>query len=202
MKVKTKSDALNIFKRHGGILRLSEAHRLGVHPATLYQMRDAGVIDQVERGLYAVKNLAEHAHPDLVIIAKKVPHGVVCLISALYFHHLTTQIPHYVYVAIEQHATAPVITYPPTHFFWFSGRNFTEGVETHIFSGIKICCYNPEKTIVDCFRYRNKIGLDVALEALRNYLGSSNCKIDKLREYATIARVAKIMKPYIEAILE
>jgi len=202
MRGKAAKNALKILSQHGGILRMSEATRLGIHPAVIYQLRDEGIIDQLGRGLYALKDLPRHEYPDLVTVAKMVPSGVICLVSALFFHHLTTQIPHYVYVAIDQGATAPKVIYPPVQFFWFSSRSFKEGIEIHFLGGIKVKCYNKEKTLADCFKYRNKIGLDVALEALKNYLTSPDIKLDKLKEYAIICRVEKIMKPYIEAFLE
>ena len=199
---KSVSQAVKFFQSHGGILRTKEAIDLGIHPSTLYQMKDEGTIDQLRRGLYALKDLPGHAHPDLVQIAKMVPEAVICLISALSFHGLTTQIPHYVYVAVRQSTRVPKITYPPARFFWFSEKTYSTGIEIHYFSGVKIRCYNLEKTIVDCFKHRNKIGIDVALEALRNYLSRVNINLQKLKKYAVISRVDKVMTPYIEALLE
>lgn len=188
-----------LFRRHGGSLRMAEALRLGVHRRALYAMRDAGVIETVSRGVYRLSALEPLAHPDLVTVAKRVPQGVLCLISALSFHELTTQVPHTVDVALERGARKPRIGYPPTRFVWFSGPAFHEGIETHELDGVQIRIYTPEKTLVDCFRYRNQIGMDVALEALRFWRERRRKKLDVLLRYARIRHVETTMRPYLEA---
>lgn len=192
--------AKNVFKAHGGILNTAKAIKLGIHPKTLYNMRDQGVLELLSRGLYRLSESPEIAQPDLVIISQKVPHAVICLISALSFHEITTQIPHKVDIAIPLKAHKPSIEYPPIQLFWYSEKNFQAGIETHNIDGVDIRVYSVEKTLADCFKYRNKIGLDIAMEALRLYWERKKTNISKLLEYAKVCRCEKIIKPYIEMI--
>lgn len=193
--------AKTLFRRHGGILRTSEAISLGVHPRTIYGMRDSGLLEQISRGLYRLSSLPALSSPDLASVALIVPNGIICLISALSFHNITTQIPHEVYVALQRGAKKPKIDHPPVRIFWLSGKAFSEGIETRMIDDIPVRVYCMEKTIVDCFKYRNKIGLDVAVEALKLYLKLKKKDINKLVYYSRICRVEKVILPYIEAIL-
>ncbi len=184
-----------------GIFRTADAVRLGVHPRTLYAMRDAGVLEQLSRGLYRLAELPPLSNPDLVIIALKVPQAVVCLLSALSFYELSTQIPASVNIALNRHTERPRLDYPPLRLFRFSGAAFDEGVETHLIDDIPVRIYSVEKSIADSFKYRRKIGLDVALEALKTYRQSYRVASDKLLYYAQICRVETVMKPYLETLL-
>lgn len=190
-----------VFRRYGGLLKTTDALQAGIHPRTLYAMRDAGFLEQLSRGLYRLAEMPVLGSPDLVSVALKVPGGVICLISALSFHEITTQIPHEVYVALERGARAPRLDYPPLRVFRFTGKAFTEGVEDHEIDGVSARIYSPEKTLADCFKYRNKIGLDTALEALRLYRQRKPIKVEALIEFARICRVEKVMRPYLEAVL-
>ncbi|MBI4322241.1 MAG: type IV toxin-antitoxin system AbiEi family antitoxin domain-containing protein, partial [Chloroflexi bacterium] len=147
-----------VFRQHGGTLQTMKSIRLGIHPRTLYAMRDAGVLTQLGRGLYRLAEAPPLANHDLVSVALNVPQGVICLVSALSFHELTTQVPHEVYVALQRGAAAPRIPHPPIRIFWFGGGAFSEGTETHSVDGVYVHVYSPEKTLADCFKYRNKIG--------------------------------------------
>lgn len=180
---------------------MSEAIRLGVNRRKLYAMRDAGVLEQVSRGLYHLHDLPALGSPDLVTIAKRVPQGAVCLISALAYHELTTQVPHEVYVALAKGAEAPRIDHPPVRLFWFSGTAFTEGIETRKVDGVPVRIYNAEKTIADCFKFRNKIGMDVVLEALKLWRERRSRHLQALLTHARHCRVERIMRPYLEALL-
>ncbi|GMQ84282.1 MAG: type IV toxin-antitoxin system AbiEi family antitoxin domain-containing protein [Gammaproteobacteria bacterium] len=193
--------AKQVFRRHGGVMRTSEAIRFGIHPRTLYAMRDAGVLECLSRGLYRIAELPPLGNPDLVAVALKVPAGVVCLISALAYHELTTQIPHEVYLALPRGAEPPRLDHPPIRTFWFTGKAFTEGVDTHKVDGVPVRIYGEEKTLADCFKYRNKIGLGTAVEALKRYVNSRRVQVDKLMAYARICRVEKVIRPYLEALL-
>lgn len=193
--------ATDIFRRHSGILRMSEAIRAGIHRRTLYAMRDAGVVERLCRGLYRLADLPPLGSPDLVPVALKVPSGVICLISALAYHDITTQIPHEVYLALPRGAEPPRLEYPPVRLFWFAGKAFTEGIETHQVDGVSARIYCPEKTVADCFKYRNKIGLDVAIEGLRLCWQRKRPGVDKLMHFARICRVEKVMRPYVEAVV-
>lgn len=190
---------IGLFQRHGGSLRMAHALRLGIHRSTLYAMRDKGVVVALARGLYRLTSLEPLANPDLVAVALRAPHGVLCLISALAFHELTTQVPHAVDLALKRGTTRPRIDYPPTRFYWFSGPSFDDGIETHNLDGVSVRIYDPEKTLVDCFRYRNQIGMDVVLEALRLWRDRRRRKLDVLLRYARMRRVEGTIRPYLEA---
>ncbi len=193
--------AKQVFRRHGGMLRTSEAIRYGIHPRTLYAMRDAGKLECLSRGLYRIADLPPLGNPDLVAVSLKIPNGVICLISALAWHELTTQIPHEVYLALPRGTEPPRLAHPPIRVFWFTGKAHSEGIEIHEVDGVLVRIYGVEKTLADCFKYRNKIGLDTAVEALKRYVGSRRVQIDKLMAYARICRVEKVMRPYLEALL-
>jgi len=188
---------IGLFRQHSGALRMSDALRLGINRKTLYAMRDAGIIARLSRGLFRLASLEPLGHPDLVTVAGRVPQGVVCLISALSFHELTTQVPHTIDVALERGTRKPRLDYPPTRFFWFSGLAFREGVETHILDGTPVRIYDPEKTITDCFRYRNQIGMDVVIEALRLWQEQRRKKLDVLLRYAEMRHVQRALRPYL-----
>lgn len=199
---KTYEEAIKVFKDHGGLLSSTEATREGIHPRDLYAMRDAKLLDQLSRGLYRLSNLPSLENLDFVIVGRRVPEGVLCLISALAFHELTTQIPHEIYIALKMGARTPKLDYPPIRTFHFSGKAFTEGIETRKVDGVPFRIYSPEKTLADCFKHRNVVGLDTALEALRVYWRKRGTKIDELIKYAKICRVDNVMKPYLEAVQE
>ncbi|MFC2158722.1 type IV toxin-antitoxin system AbiEi family antitoxin domain-containing protein [Acidobacteriota bacterium] len=193
--------AVVVFKENGGILRTSLAIRAGIHPSTLYAMRDSGTIKMISRGVFRLADIEPLGNPDLVIVATRVPSGVFCLISALTFYEITTQIPHEVHVALPYGAEEPRVEYPPLKTYRFTGKAFTEGVEIFDLDGVSVRMYSPEKTLADCFKFRRKIGLDTSVEAVRLYRERMNVKINDLMHYAEICRVGKIMRPYLEAIL-
>lgn len=194
-------NARRAFAQHGGMLRTGQAIRLGIHPRTLYTLRDHGDIEQVGRGLYRLSSAEPLSNPDLVPIAVRVPRGVVCLISALSYHDLTTQVPHAVDLALPSHAQAPKIDGIPIRVFWFSEPSFSAAVDVVRVDNVPVRIYSAEKTIADCFKYRNKIGLDVAIEALRTYKQRKR-KPDMraLTKFAQIDRVLRVMRPYLEAL--
>ncbi len=189
------------FRRNGGILRTRDALRLGVHPRTLYEMRDAGQLVRLERGVHRLSDLPPLGQPDLVTVSCKIPNGVTCLISALSYHGITTQVPGEVYVALARGAERPRLAHPPIRVFWFTGEAFSRGIEEHEVDGVTVRIYGPEKTLADCFKYRNKLGLDTFLEALRMYLRKKKAKPSRILEYARVCRVEKKMRPYLEGLL-
>ncbi len=193
--------ARKMFEQHNGILKTMEAINLGIHRRTLYGMRDSGILEQLDRGLFRLTELPPLAYPDLVQVALKIPRGVICLISALSFHEITTQIPHEIHVAIEQGKAEPSrLRYPPLRQWWFSGDAFHQGIRTVRLDGVDVRIYSPEKTLADCFKFRKKIGLDVAIEAVKQYREQMRMDVDSIMNYARICRVANVMKPYLEAI--
>ena len=192
-------EARDVFIAHGGTLRTTEALAAGIHPRTLYAMRNSGQIEALARGVYRLAGLPPVANPDLATVAKCIPQGVICLISALAFHELTTQIPHEVHVAISRSARRPRLAFPPLRVYRFSSAAFEAGVDKHVMDGISIRVYSPEKTLADCFKYRSKIGMDVVLEALRAYRRRQP-QFQRVLKYAKICRVDRLMRPYLEAL--
>ncbi len=191
--------ARQIFKAYGGTLRTREALAAGIHPRTLYAMRDAGELERLARGVYRLADLPPLSNPDLATVAKRVPQGVVCLISALALHELTTQIPHVVHLALPRNTRTPKLDYPPLQVYRFSDAAFKTGIEVHPIEGVDVRVYNAEKTLADCFKYRNKIGLDVALESLRAYRSRRGARLQRVLEYARVCRVESVIRPYLEA---
>jgi len=192
--------ALQVFEKNK-VMRSAEIFAQGIQPRTLYQMRDDGLVVQEGRGLYRLADEQLWSDPDLTLVSLRIPKGVVCLISALYFHRLTTQIPHEVYIALPKDSEKPRIQYPPTRFFWISPEPFKAGIETHTIDNVDIKVYSVAKTIADCFKFRNKIGMDVALEALREGLRYKRCTPEEILRFARINRVERVILPYVEALL-
>ncbi len=190
-----------VFEKHNGLLRLSEAVRLGVPEHIVYQMVQKGDLVREARGLYHLTDGDPLANPDLVQVSLLVPKGVVCLISALYFYELTTQIPHSVYIALPQNACKPRMTYPPLEVFWVTASLHAMGVDVYVLDGIKVKIYKREKTVADCFKFRKRIGEEIALEALKDYVNHPKADVQKLLQYAKINRVEKLMIPYLKGLL-
>ncbi len=200
MRLRPSHDqALERFREAGGVLRTSQAQKRGVHPRTLSQLLEDGRLERLSRGVYRLAELPPPSDPDLVAVAARVPKAVVCLISALHVHGLTTEIPHEVSIALPPRTKRPEIDYPPIRVFWFSGDSFTEGVEKHDPDGIRI--YGSAKTVADCFKFRNKLGIDVAVEALKTALEEGLVRPAEVVKFARICRVERVMKPYLEALL-
>lgn len=200
MRALTIDSAKTVFHRHGGTLRTSEAIAGGVHPRTLYAMWDAGHIEQLARGLYRLADLPPLSEPDFATVAKRIPKGVICLISALAYHELTTQIPHVVEVALPRNARQPRLDHPPVRVYRFARDAFDRGIETHDIDRIPVRIYAAEKTLADCFKFRNKIGLDVFIESLRAFRARRGARLQKVLEFARVCRVESSMRPYLEAL--
>ncbi len=194
-------DPIEIFRQHNGILRTAEAIKLGIHPVHLYQLRDAGALESLGRGVFRLASMPDFSEPDLVLVAKRIPQGVICLISALAYYELTTQIPHFVYVALPRTSRMPKPTYPPLRYFWYSQHAYEAGVETISISGFPVKIYDIEKTLADCLKFRQKIGMDVVLEAFKEYWRKGRTDLDKLYDYAKICRIEKVLQPIIETIV-
>lgn len=178
---------------------MSEAIKHGVTRYMLYSLRDKGVIERVSRGVYRLVDLPPISNPDLVTVSLRFPNAVICLVSALAHHDITTRIPHSVYVAVPRRSRTPSLDYPPIQAHRFSNAAYYSGIEIHQMDGATVKIYNPEKTLVDCFKFRNKIGMDVVLEALKLYKRRKKLNLDKLLEYAKSCRVERVMRPYLEA---
>jgi predicted transcriptional regulator of viral defense system len=192
-------NAADVFRRAGGTLRTREAAERGVHYSTLYGMRDAGLLEQLTRGVYRLTELQAPSKYDVVAVAERAPGAVLCLVSALDFHEVGTQIPSGVSIAIGPKDRSPRLDYPRVRVYRMSGDALTSGVEEHSVDGTTVRVFNPAKTVADCFKFRNKIGLDVALEALRETVRSRKATRDEIMKYAEIDRVSKVVRPYLEA---
>jgi predicted transcriptional regulator of viral defense system len=153
------------------------------------------------RGLYCLSDLPPQTQPDLVTVSRKVPQAVICLVSALAFHELTVEVPHAVDVALPRGAEPPRLVHPPVHIYWFSAAAYTEGVEIHTVDGTDLRVYSPEKTLADCFKYRNGLGMETVLDALRQYRSKRALRVDELMRFARICRVHNVIRPYLEASL-
>ena len=190
-----------LFLANGGYLRMSQAIEAGVSRHTFYTLRDKGKLIQESRGLFRLSEQPDHPNPDLCITSLRYPKAVICLGSDLSYHDATTQIPKEVHIALPRGSRTPVMQYPPLHTYFFSKPPYEAGIEAHQIEGVGVKIYDLEKTIVDCFKFRNQIGMDVFLEALKLYKSKVKVQPARIAEYAKICGVAKAVFPYLEAIL-
>jgi predicted transcriptional regulator of viral defense system len=189
----------DIFRKHGGQLRMSEAIGHGITRYMLYSLMDKRIIERISRGVYRLVELQPISNPDLVTVSLRFPNAVICLVSALAYHEITTQIPHVVSVAVPKDSRRPALDYPPIQVHKFSDAAYRSGIEEYRIDQAPVKIYNAEKTLADCFKFRNKIGMDVVLEALKFYKTRKKLDIEGLFKYARICRVEKVMRPYLEA---
>jgi predicted transcriptional regulator of viral defense system len=199
--MKARDRVARLANRHGVILARN-VRASGIHTQALTRLEKEGAIERVGRGLYSLAGAQITEHHGLALAASSVPKGVVCLLSALRFHDVTTQNPFEIWLAIEQRSRAPKLEYPPLRILRFSGRAFTSGVETHRIEGQRVRVYSLPKTIADLFKFRRKVGVDVAVEALREAIRSRKLTPSEIDPYARVCRVRKVMRPYLEALFE
>lgn len=195
-----QAKAIAVFRTAGGVLTTSEALRRGVHRRDLYALRDAGELEALSRGVFRLAELPPLTEPDLVTVALRVPKAVIALISALHFHGLTTEIPHEVSIALPRGTRPPRVDWPPVRVFLMSGRMFSSGIEAHERDGVPIRVYSAVKTVADCFRFRNRIGIEVGIEALRTGLAERNFTQADVLQAARLVRVESVVRPYLEAL--
>ena len=186
--------------RREGVVRARDLAPLGIPRVYLKRLEEKGILERVSRGLYTLAGVPITEHHTLAEAAKRVPHGVVCLLSALSFHRLTTQAPFEVWLAIDRSARRPRVDYPPLRVVRMTGEARRAGLEKHDVEGVTVQITSAAKTVADCFKFRNKLGLDVALEALRDYHRDRRRNLDDLWRFARICRVANVMRPYLEAL--
>ncbi len=198
----TTSHALRILRlaSERGLVRARDLTSERIPRATLSRLVESGRLTQVSRGLYALPGQSKSEQHQLAEIAIRSPQGVFCLLTALRFHELTTQSPHEVWLAIPNKSHPPKLDYPPLRIVRFSGAALTEGAQVHVVDDVPVRVYSVAKTVADCFKYRNKIGLDVALEALRECRREKRATNDELWRYAKVCRVADVMRPYMESV--
>jgi predicted transcriptional regulator of viral defense system len=186
--------------RHLGIVRPADLEQRGIPRRRLYQLVRKGKVRRQARGVYAASSHTYSAEHALAQVAKRIPGGVLCLLTALRFHELTTQSPAEVWIALPEKARKPRLDYPRLRVARFSGAALTEGVELHQIEGVEVRVYSPAKTVADCFKYRNKVGVDVAVEALRDFSRRYRGGATELARFARICRVTRVMQPYLDAI--
>ena len=187
--------------RQMGIVRPRDVEQAGISREYLRRLYLSGKLVRVSRGLYALPDTLTSEFSTLAEVSKRAPNAVICLLTALQFHNLTTQAPHQVWIAIENKQRKPKFDYPPIELFRFTGQAFNFGVEMHTVNSVEIKVYSPAKTVVDCFKFRNKIGLDVAIESLRETWRSKKATMDELWEASKVCRVSNVMRPYLELIV-
>jgi len=199
MDVAREQQSLRIV-RQLGIARASELEAHGVPRAQIYQLVRKGLVERQARGIYVASRHPFTAEHTLAQVAKRVPGGVLCLLTALRFHELTTQNPAEVWIALPEKARKPRLDYPRLRVARFSGAALTEGIETHRLENVDVRVYSAAKTVADCFKYRNKVGIDVAVEALRDFSRKHRGGATELARFARICRVTRVMQPYLDAI--
>ncbi|MXZ45721.1 MAG: transcriptional regulator [Chloroflexi bacterium] len=198
--VRATTDSILDLAREVGVIRPRDLEAAGIPGSYLSRLAHTGELDRVGRGLYTLAGASPTEHRSLAEVAKRVPRGVICLLSALRFHELTTQAPFEVWLAIGQKDRTPRPNGTRLRIVRVSGDSRDAGVETHVVEGVPVRIYGVAKTVADCFKFRNKIGVDVAFEALRDCLEQRRCTTDELSEYARVCRVSRVMQPYMEAL--
>ena len=200
MKSKTNYQQVLDLAASPGLIRSQDLDKIGVPRVVLTRMVQRGLLTKLDRGLYSIPDRSISEYASLAEVSRKYPKTVICLLSALRFHGLTTQAPYEVWVAIPNKAHAPSMEYPALRVMRFSGDALTTGVETHQVEGVDVKITCVAKTVADCFKFRNKIGLDVALEALNDAWTAKKVTIDELWRYAGVCRVTNIIRPYLESL--
>lgn len=203
MRHKTKSLLEKLSRQANGVFTVRDAENVGISARTLYRLSDSGEIVRISRGVYQLAGIAEapQASPDYAAIKARIPGAVICTVSALYHYELTVEIPRYIHLAIARNAPVPTIDYPSVRIYRMSPAPFTTGVEQTEITGIKMNIFSPEKTIADCFKYRNRLGTDLAIEGLKKYLLLPQAKPARVFEMAKVCRVEKVIRPYMEAMI-
>ena len=199
MRTKAKEPEIEMIRRMG-IVRPSDLETRGIPRARLYSLVQEGLVERRGRGIYVARDHALTADHALAQTAKRVPNGVLCLLTALRFHGLTTQSPAEVWIALPEKARKPRLDYPRLRIVRFSGKALTEGVETHPVEGVNVRLYSAAKTVADCFKFRNKIGIDVAVEALKDFSRTHRGGANELARFARICRITRVIQPYLDAI--
>ena len=199
MAISKKDRILKLLEKRGG-LRPRDLDSLGISRVYLNKLHAEGTVDRPSRGIYTLPDGAPTEHQTLLEACRRIPQATACLLTALQFHSLTTQAPFEIWLAIDVKARLPKLDFPPVRIVRFSGDALTFGVQKHRLNGNEVKIYSPAKTVADCFKYRNKIGLDVAIEALRDCRQQKKATNDEIWNAAKICRMTNVMRPYMEAI--
>ena len=200
MREATQTERVIALLARKGILRPIDLDAIGIPRVVLTRLAASGMVDRIGRGLYRLPGHSVSEYESLVIVAAKVPQAVFCLLTALQFHGLTTQLPRHVWVAMPRGSHSPKIDYPPIRMVQMTANAYATGIEEHLIDGMKLQVYSAAKTVVDCFKHRNKIGLDVALEALKDAWRTRKASAEDLWRHAQACRVANVMRPYLDVV--
>lgn len=200
MTSRSPSEKARTLLERVGLARSRDLQKAGVTRTQLRRLLARGLIERVARGLYALPGSPRTERQDLAEAARRVPGGVICLLSALRFHDLTTQNPFEVWIAIDRKAWRPRIGHPPLRLIYLSGAALHEGVEEHDVGGVTVQVFSAAKTVADCFKFRHKIGADVAVEALRDYRRRHPKQLEAVWRFAKVDRVARVLQPYLESL--
>jgi len=195
----TSAERILALAKRQPLVRPRDVEARGIARESLLRLYRQGLLVRQARGVYALPESPVTEHHSLAIAAKRTPGGVICLLSALRFHGLTTQDPHEVWMAIDFKAHKPTVASPALRVVRFSGPALLEGIEHHTLEGVRVPVYSAAKTVADCFKYRNKLGVDVAIEALRDALRSRKATVDQIHRFAKVCRVANVIRPYLES---
>jgi predicted transcriptional regulator of viral defense system len=195
-----KSDRVLALAREFPFVRPRDVESIGVPREYLLRLHRAGQLERVGRGLYRLPNSPVTEYHNFAQVARRVAQGVICLLSALVFHNIGTQNPFEVWIAVPRGTRHPKLDAPPLRVTTLSGTAYEQGIEEHAIEGVTVRIYSVAKTVVDCFRFRNKIGLDVAMEALRESIRSKKTTIHEINRFAKLARLGRVMRPYLEAL--
>ncbi|MCK4329633.1 type IV toxin-antitoxin system AbiEi family antitoxin domain-containing protein [candidate division WOR-3 bacterium] len=198
---KKREKIIKILKIHNGYARSKDILAEGIHPRDIKNILDKGLIIKVKNGLYKLTDIPVISNQSFIDLARAVPEGVICLLSALSYYELTTFNPSIISMAIYRKSWRPKMEYPPVEFYYFSTKQFEAGINEIKIKAHKVRIYCPEKTICDCFRYRNKLGLDIAKEGLSEYLKQKDRNLEKLVEYAEICRVKPLLQTWLNAMI-
>jgi len=203
MYQKTEEKLEKIARKHQGVFTLNDAKEVGISQTTVYRLRKSGKIANIYRGIYQLNDQfnISASSPEYLAVKSRVPDAVLCCISALYHHELTTEIPGSVHIAINRNKSIPKIDYLPLEIYRMQKTTLSQGVQTLSVGGVMMKIFSPEKTIADCFKYRNRIGVDIAIEGLKRYLERPDANISSILKMADITRVSKIIEPYLEALV-
>lgn len=196
----TQSEQILALARHQQVLRAADVRARGWSPQLLLRLHGAGKLQRLARGLYALPEAEATAHQSLIEVCQRVPKAVLCLLSALQFHEIGTQLPREVWIALPEGTQTPRPGYPALRISRLRGAAYSEGIQTVVERGVPLRVYSPAKTVTDCFKFRHRIGLDVALEALKDAWLRRQVSMDELGHFARINRVERVMQPYLEAV--
>lgn len=197
----SQSDDILELARHRRVLRAADVRQQGWSPQLLLSLQQAGKLHRVARGLYCLPDAEVTEHQAAQEVCQRAPKAVLCLLSALQFHEVGTQLPHELWIALPEGTKAPALSHPTLRITRLRGAAYSEGIETVTEHGAPIRVYSAAKTVTDCFKFRNKIGLDVALEALKDAWRKRKITMDDIHHFAKINRVEKVMRPYLEAVV-